>query len=93
MYPGPVGVAISKGKVKEICHMTTHGGRPRSMIEGEVVIDVAFIAAPAVDANGSLTGSEGPASCGVLGYAHAGCRNGEAGGSHHGLHGRDRQPA
>ena len=68
---GPVGVAISKGKLKEICHMTTHGGRPRSMIEGEVNVDVAFIAAPAVDANGSLTGSEGPASCGVLGYAHA----------------------
>ncbi|MFH5835827.1 citrate lyase subunit alpha [Proteiniclasticum sp. C24MP] len=68
---GPVGVAISTGKVKEICHMTTHGGRPRSMLEGEVVVDVAFIAAPAVDANGSLTGSEGPASCGVLGYAHA----------------------
>lgn len=68
---GPVGVAISKGKVKEICHMTTHGGRPRSMLEGEVVVDVAFIAAPAVAADGSLTGSEGPASCGVLGYAHA----------------------
>ncbi len=68
---GPVGVAISKGKLKEICHMTTHGGRPRGMFEGEVVVDVAFIAAPAVDEKGNLTGSEGPASCGVLGYAHA----------------------
>ena len=67
---GPVGVAVSTGKVKEICHMTTHGGRPRSMFEGEVVVDVAFIAAPAVDEEGNLTGSEGPASCGVLGYAH-----------------------
>lgn len=68
---GPVARAVSEGKVKEICTITTHGGRPRAILEGELVIDVAFIAAPAVDFRGNLTGSEGPAACGVLGYAHA----------------------
>lgn len=68
---GPVARAVSEGKVKEICTITTHGGRPRAILEGELVIDVAFIAAPAVDFHGNLTGSEGPAACGVLGYAHA----------------------
>lgn len=68
---GPVARAVSAGKVREICTLTTHGGRPRAILEGELEIDVAFIAAPAVDFQGNLTGSEGPAACGVLGYAHA----------------------
>ncbi len=68
---GPVAKAISQGKVKEICVLSTHGGRPRSILEGELNIDVAFIAAPAVDEIGNLSGSEGPSSCGVLGYAVA----------------------
>ena len=67
---GPVARAVSEGKVRDLCHMTTHGGRPRSLYEGEVVLDVAFIAAPAVDEEGSLSGSEGKSACGVLGYAH-----------------------
>lgn len=68
---GPVARAVSEGMVKEICTITTHGGRPRAILEGDLTIDVAFIAAPAVDFKGNLTGSEGPAACGVLGYAHA----------------------
>lgn len=68
---GPVAKAISKGKVKEVCVMSTHGGRPRSILEADLKIDVAFIAAPAVDERGNLSGSEGPSSCGVLGYAVA----------------------
>lgn len=68
---GPVARAVSEGMVKEVSTITTHGGRPRAILEGELKIDVAFIAAPAVDFKGNLTGSEGPAACGVLGYAHA----------------------
>ncbi len=68
---GPVAKAVSEGEVKEICVMSTHGGRPRAILEGELHIDVAFIAAPAVDKDGNLSGSEGPSSCGVLGYAAA----------------------
>ncbi len=66
---GPVAKAISEGKCKEICEISTHGERPRSMLEGELVVDVAFIAAPAVDKEGNLSGSDGPSACGVLGYA------------------------
>lgn len=68
---GPVAKAISTGRVKELCEITTHGGRPRSILEGELVIDVAFIAAPAVDKKGNISGSEGPSACGSMGYAVA----------------------
>lgn len=68
---GPVAEAISRGKCKEICEITTHGGRPRSILNGELAIDVAFIASPAVDRDGNITGSDGPGACGVLGYAVA----------------------
>lgn len=68
---GPVAEAVSAGKCKDICVMTTHGGRPRSILEGELVIDAAFVAAPAVDRGGSASGTGGKSSCGVLGYAVA----------------------
>ena len=68
---GPIAKAVSTGKVRDVCVISTHGSRPRAILEGELVIDVAFIAAPAVDKDGNLSGSEGPSSCGVLGYAAA----------------------
>ncbi len=68
---GPVAEAISRGKCKEVCTITTHGGRPRAILEGELPIDVAFLAAPSADKKGNATGSMGPSSCGVLGYAIA----------------------
>ena len=68
---GPVAKAISEGKCRDICTVCTHGGRPRSILEGEIKIDVAFIAAPGVDKDGNLTGSDGPSACGILGYAVA----------------------
>lgn len=68
---GPIAKAISEGKVKKTCVLSTHGGRPRAILEGELSIDVAFIAAPAVDEKGNLSGSDGPSACGVLGYAVA----------------------
>ncbi len=70
-YSGPVAKAISVGKCKDICVVSTHGSRPRAILEGELKIDIAFIAAPAVDKDGNISGSEGPSSCGVLGYAIA----------------------
>jgi len=68
---GPVAKAISEGKCRDVCIISTHGGRPRAILEGELSIDVAFIAAPGVDHDGNLTGSDGPSACGVLGYAVA----------------------
>lgn len=45
-----------------------HGGRARAVENGELRIDVAFIAAPACDAYGNINGVDGPAACGSLGY-------------------------
>lgn len=70
-YSGPVAKAICEGKCKEICVVSTHGGRPRAILEGEIPLDIAFIAAPGVDAHGNVSGSDGPSACGVIGYAIA----------------------
>lgn len=68
---GPVAQMISEGKVQEICILHSHGYRATMIETGEVSIDVAFIAAPIASESGDLSGSEGPSSCGVLGYAIA----------------------
>ena len=66
---GPVAEAISRGALATPVVMTTHGGRARAIESGELAIDVAFIAAPAADRQGNLSGAEGRAACGPLGYA------------------------
>ncbi|MDO5714687.1 MAG: citrate lyase subunit alpha [Tissierellia bacterium] len=68
---GPVATAVSKGKCKEPCIITTHGGRPREILEEELNIDIAFLGVPTVDTQGNGTGSQGRSNCGVLGYAIA----------------------
>ncbi len=67
---GPVAKAVSEGKLKELAVISTHGGRPRAIIDGDIKIDIAFIAAPAVDHKGNISGSEGKSACGVIGYAY-----------------------
>ena len=49
--------------------MNTHGGRPRKIESGELLIDVAFVACPVVDKSGNGYGGIGEAACGSLGYA------------------------
>lgn len=66
---GPVAEALSRGDLATPVVMQTHGGRARAIESGELHIDVAFVAAPAADRNGNLSGAEGPAACGPLGYA------------------------
>lgn len=66
---GPVAQTIGEGKLKGLLIMNTHGGRPRKIESGELPIDVAFIACPAVDKNGNGYGGIGNAACGSLGYA------------------------
>lgn len=66
---GPVAETIGKGKLKGMLVMNTHGGRPRKIESGELKIDVAFIACPAVDKEGNGYGGIGNAACGALGYA------------------------
>jgi citrate lyase subunit alpha/citrate CoA-transferase len=68
---GPVAQAISTGSLEKPAIMHTHGGRARAIESGELAIDIAFIAAPAADAYGNISGIQGPAACGSLGYAVA----------------------
>jgi citrate lyase subunit alpha/citrate CoA-transferase len=66
---GEVGKAISLGMLEQPAIIRSHGGRARAIEEGSLHIDVAFLAAPACDRLGNMTGSTGKAACGSMGYA------------------------
>lgn len=66
---GPVSDYLFDHGIDGQVRMQTHGGRARSIIEGENPIDIAFVAASAVDAQGNASGLEGKSACGSLGYA------------------------
>ncbi len=68
---GPIGRACSTGRMKKTCVLRSHGGRARAIQDGDLHIDVAFIAAPAADAFGNANGLSGPSACGPLGFAAA----------------------
>lgn len=68
---GPIGRAISEGRLKEPAVLLTHGGRARKIESGELHIDVAFIAASQCDAYGNMNGKIGKSAFGVLGYSHS----------------------
>jgi citrate lyase subunit alpha/citrate CoA-transferase len=65
---GPVGEAVSRGILAEPVVLRTHGGRARALDQGELVVDAAFVAAPAADDLGNISGRTGPTACGTLGY-------------------------
>ena len=66
---GPVADAVGAGRLATPAVLQTHGGRAAAIEDGRLVIDLAVIAAPAVDAAGNLTGAMGRSACGPLGYA------------------------
>lgn len=66
---GPLADAVRTGLLPHPAILQTHGGRAAAIASGRLPIDAAFIAAPAVDTAGNLTGATGPAACGPLGYA------------------------
>ena len=66
---GELGRAISAGALPAPVVFRSHGGRTRAIEEGSLAIDVAFLAAPACDSMGNMSGCFGPSSCGSLGYA------------------------
>jgi len=68
---GPVGEYTSRGKMKGIGVLRSHGGRWQAIQDGEVKIDIAIIAAPTADPFGNADGSHGPSACGSLGFALA----------------------
>lgn len=47
----------------------SHGGRARAIVEGDLKIDVAFLAASSSDCMGNANGVKGKSVCGSLGYA------------------------
>jgi len=68
---GPLGAFCSAGKMKGMGVLRSHGGRYQAVQDGEVHIDIAVIAAPTADPFGNAHGLDGPAACGLLGFALA----------------------
>jgi len=68
---GPLGDYCSRGKMRGLGVLRSHGGRWQSIQDGEVHIDIAVIAAPTADPFGNADGSHGPSACGSLGFALA----------------------
>ena len=66
---GPVSDVIQDGYLKGLLLMHTHGGRARAIEQGDLNIDVAFLASPQVDKLGNGHGANGKSACGTLGYA------------------------
>ena len=68
---GALGRFASLGKMKGLGVLRSHGGRYQSVQDGEVHIDIAVIASPTADPFGNANGVNGPAACGLLGFALA----------------------
>jgi citrate lyase subunit alpha/citrate CoA-transferase len=68
---GPLGRFASLGNMKGTGVLRSHGGRYQAIQDGEVVIDIAVIAAPTADSFGNGNGLTGESACGLLGFALA----------------------
>lgn len=68
---GPLGRYASRGHMRGLGVLRSHGGRYRALQDGDVHVDIALIAAPAADSFGNASGVHGPAACGPLGFALA----------------------
>jgi len=68
---GPIGRLCSVGGMKKTAILRSHGGRYRAIQDGDLKIDVAFIASPTADVHGNANGVHGPSACGPLGFALA----------------------
>lgn len=66
---GPLGEFASKGSMKGMGVLRSHGGRYQAVQDGEVHIDIAVIAAPTADPFGNANGLYGESACGLLGFA------------------------
>ena len=68
---GALGRFCSEGKMQGLGILRSHGGRYQAVQDGEVQIDIAVIAASSADTFGNANGVDGPAACGLLGFALA----------------------
>ena len=64
----PLSGAVARGEWPGTVIFRTHGGRAAAVETGRTPVDVAFIAASAVDSDGNLNGVDGPNRFGSLGY-------------------------
>ncbi len=65
---GAVGAACTRGAMRGLSLLRSHGGRQRAIQDGELRIDAAIIAAPCADAFGNANGVHGKSACGPLAY-------------------------
>jgi citrate lyase subunit alpha/citrate CoA-transferase len=68
---GPLGEYCSRGKMRGLGVLRSHGGRWQAIQDGEVHIDIAVIAAPTADPFGNANGLHGRSACGSIGFALA----------------------
>lgn len=68
---GPLGDYCTRGKMRGMAVLRSHGGRYQAVQDGDVHIDIAVIASPTADPFGNATGDRGPTACGLLGFALA----------------------
>lgn len=68
---GPLGEYASRGHMRGLAVLRSHGGRYRAVQDGDVHIDIAVLAAPSADSFGNANGVNGPSACGPLGFALA----------------------
>ena len=63
-----LGKFLTMNRLSKPTIVRPHGGRVRAIENGELRIDVMFLAAPTADVYGNVNGVQGPAACGSLGY-------------------------
>src|SRR5699024_11749695 len=66
---GSRGEVVSHGLLKNPVIFRAHGNRARSIENGNIKIDVAFIGVPNSDRMGNANGMNGESALGSLGYA------------------------
>lgn len=64
-----LGLSVSAGDLKGVMTVRSHGARVRAIKEGDIKIDIAFIAASASDDQGNCNGLLGKCAFGPIGYA------------------------
>jgi citrate lyase subunit alpha / citrate CoA-transferase len=68
---GEVGRLCSTGGFSKTAILRSHGGRYRAIQDGDLHVDLAFIAAPSADSHGNANGVHGPSAFGSIGFALA----------------------
>jgi len=68
---GPLGRFASEGRMNGLAVLRSHGGRYRSLQDGDVKVDVAVLASPVCDSFGNMDGTHGLSACGSLGFGLA----------------------